>query len=31
VTAEVIRGEGEIQLIEREDQGAADLQRSSVG
>jgi ATP-dependent Clp protease ATP-binding subunit ClpX len=31
VTAEVIRGEGEIQLIEREYQGAADLQRSSVG
>jgi ATP-dependent Clp protease ATP-binding subunit ClpX len=31
VTAEVIRGEGEIQLIERENQGAADLQRLSVG
>jgi ATP-dependent Clp protease ATP-binding subunit ClpX len=31
VTAEVIRGEGGIQLIEREEQGAAGLQRSAGG
>lgn len=31
VTAEVIRGECEIQLIEREEQGVADLQRLAEG
>jgi ATP-dependent Clp protease ATP-binding subunit ClpX len=31
VTAEVIRGEGGIQLIEREEQGVGDLQRSAGG